>query len=101
VVLALKSLLTKDNLVKRNWQGSKNCCYCDQDESIQHLFISCPLAKVVWSIFHMAFNITLQINITNLFGLWLARVSQKKSELVSAFYFGPYGISGIIIYLTR
>jgi hypothetical protein len=38
-------LLTKDNLVKQNWQGSKKCCNCDQDETIQ--LIECPLAKVV------------------------------------------------------
>uniref|UniRef100_A0A453KQA4 Reverse transcriptase zinc-binding domain-containing protein n=1 Tax=Aegilops tauschii subsp. strangulata TaxID=200361 RepID=A0A453KQA4_AEGTS len=31
-------ILTKDNLIKRNWVGSSRCCYCDQDESIQHHF---------------------------------------------------------------
>jgi hypothetical protein len=40
-------LLMKDNLAKRNWDGSKKCCHCDQDETIQHLFFECPLAKVV------------------------------------------------------
>jgi hypothetical protein len=29
-----KVLLTKDNLAKRNCQGSKKCCHCDQDETI-------------------------------------------------------------------
>jgi hypothetical protein len=60
-----KVLLTKDNLAKRNWKGSKKCCFCAQDESIQHLFISCRLAKIVWRIVYMAFKIfhppTLQI----------------------------------------
>jgi hypothetical protein len=70
-------LLTKDNLAKRNWHGSKKCCFCNQDESIQHLFISCPLAKVVWRIVHMAFNIIPPKNITNLFGNWLAGVVKK------------------------
>jgi hypothetical protein len=51
-------ILTKDNLSKRNRNGSKKCCFCNQDETIQHLFIDCPLAKVVWRIVHMAFNIT-------------------------------------------
>jgi hypothetical protein len=32
-------LLTKDNLVKRKWQGSKMCYFYDQEETIQHLFI--------------------------------------------------------------
>ena len=55
--LRRKVILTKDNLAKRKWEGSKKCCFCDQDETIQHLFIDCPLAKMVWRIVHMAFNI--------------------------------------------
>jgi hypothetical protein len=70
-------LLTKDNSAKINWHGSKKWCFCNQDESIQHLFISCPLAKVVWRIVHMAFNIIPPKNITNLFGNWLAGVVKK------------------------
>jgi hypothetical protein len=53
-----KVLLMKDNLAKRNWQDSKKCCHCDQDETLQHLFISRPLARVVWRIVHMSFNIS-------------------------------------------
>jgi hypothetical protein len=30
--------LTKDNLAKRRWQGSLKCSFCNQNESIQHLF---------------------------------------------------------------
>jgi hypothetical protein len=30
--------LTKDNLAKRRWKGSLKCCFCNMDESIQHLF---------------------------------------------------------------
>jgi hypothetical protein len=34
-------ILTKDNLVKRNWQGSKKCVFCLHDETINHLFFQC------------------------------------------------------------
>ena len=33
-------VLTKDNLVIRNWHGSKQCCFCHKDETIKHLFFS-------------------------------------------------------------
>ena len=46
--LQRKVLLTKDNLAKRNWNRSKTCCFCDKDESIQHLFFDCPFARIVW-----------------------------------------------------
>jgi hypothetical protein len=74
--LLKRVLLTKDNLARRNWQGSKKCCFCDKDESIQHLFLSCPLAKIVWQIVYMAFNITPPTNITNMFGNWLSGVAK-------------------------
>jgi hypothetical protein len=31
-------ILTKDNLVRRNWNGDKHCCFCHFPETIQHLF---------------------------------------------------------------
>jgi hypothetical protein len=42
-----KVILTKDNLIKRNWNGQESCCFCDNKESIQHLFFDCPLAKII------------------------------------------------------
>jgi hypothetical protein len=69
--LHCKVILTKDNLAKRNWQGNMKCCFCSQDETIQHLFIDCPLAKIVWQMVHMTFNIVHPTNIMNLFGNWL------------------------------
>jgi hypothetical protein len=45
-------ILTKDNLVKHNWQGSKQCCFCHEDETIQHRFFECRLARMVWAVVH-------------------------------------------------
>ena len=57
--------------------GVKKCCFCDQEETIQHLFITCPFAKMVWRIVHMALNLTPPNNITHLFGNWLGGVSKS------------------------
>ena len=43
-------LLTKDNLAKNNWTGSQKCCGCNSNETIQHLFLNCPYARLVWRI---------------------------------------------------
>ena len=40
-------ILTKDNLSKINWVGNTRSCFCDHNESIKHLFLECPLAKLV------------------------------------------------------
>ena len=42
-------ILTKDNLVKRNWHGSKKCVFCQHDETITHLFFQCEFARSIWS----------------------------------------------------
>jgi hypothetical protein len=65
-----------ENLIKRKWQGSGKCCFCDKKETKQHLFLQCPLAKIVWRIVHMAFSIIPPKNIKNLFGNWLVGVSK-------------------------
>ena len=76
--LMRKEILTKDNLAKRNWDGSKKCCFCDQEETIQHLFISCPLAKMIWRIVFMALNLQPPNSIDHLFGNWLRGVDKKE-----------------------
>ena len=40
-------ILTKDNLLKRSWIGNSRCCFCDHNETIKHLFLECPLAKLL------------------------------------------------------
>jgi hypothetical protein len=41
-------ILTKDHLQTKGWQGYIQCMFCNKDESINHLFITCPLARQVW-----------------------------------------------------
>ena len=64
-------ILTKDNLIKRNWTGPARCSFCDRDETIKHLFFDCPLAKVLWQTVHIAFNINPPNSVNALFGTWL------------------------------
>lgn len=43
------ALFTKDNMIRRNWKGTPECSFCDKDESIEHLFFKCSVAKVEWA----------------------------------------------------
>ena len=40
-------VLTEHNLAKCDWHGSKKCCFCDQKETIHHLFLSCPFTTLI------------------------------------------------------
>uniref|UniRef100_A0A453IBU7 Reverse transcriptase zinc-binding domain-containing protein n=1 Tax=Aegilops tauschii subsp. strangulata TaxID=200361 RepID=A0A453IBU7_AEGTS len=64
-------ILTNDNLAKRNWTGPTRCSFCDRDETIKHLFLDCPLAKLLWRTVHIAFNITPPSSVNMLFETWL------------------------------
>uniref|UniRef100_A0A453NPV7 Reverse transcriptase zinc-binding domain-containing protein n=1 Tax=Aegilops tauschii subsp. strangulata TaxID=200361 RepID=A0A453NPV7_AEGTS len=68
-------ILTKDNLLRQRWVGSSKCCFCDQDETIQHLFLDCPLAKLLWRSVHVTFNISPPNSIEALFETWLDGVN--------------------------
>jgi hypothetical protein len=72
-----KVLLTKDNLAKRNWKGSTKCCFCGAQETVEHLFVSCPFARLLWRVVHISYNLPSPSNITNMFGNWLDGVDAK------------------------
>ena len=75
-------MLTKDNLIKRKWQGNKTCCFCHEDETIQHLFIDCRFARSVWSVAHIALNLAKPQSILHMFGSWLYGVKKELRSLV-------------------
>ena len=49
------AILTKDNLIRRHWVGSP-CCFCHEDESVDHLFFQCPIAKTIWGVIGLCFG---------------------------------------------
>ena len=77
-----KELLTKDNLAKRRWMGSKKCVFCDLDESVDHLFIRCSFARQIWRLVHFTFSITPPTSATNLFGNWLNGVDKTTKDSI-------------------
>jgi hypothetical protein len=51
-----KAILTKDNMIKRNWQGDPGCYFCGATESVDHLLFECPIAKFVWGAIAISFH---------------------------------------------
>ena len=52
-----KSILTKDNLLRRSWKGDDKCPFCGRKENINHLFLTCSIARLLWIILKYAFNL--------------------------------------------
>jgi hypothetical protein len=52
------SILTRDILIRRGWKGKDSrCCFCDELETIDHLFFECRLARFVWGVVKCATGI--------------------------------------------
>jgi len=49
-------ILTKDDLLERNNKGDHRC-FCDNKKFIQHLFFDCQVARFVWRVCQVAFNL--------------------------------------------
>jgi len=75
-------LLTKDNLAKKNWTGSQKCCGCNSNETIQHLFLDCPYARLVWRIIFFATGLTPPRSIRHMFNSWLSNQSKKIRRVI-------------------
>jgi hypothetical protein len=75
-------VLTKDNLIRRNWRGGKQCAFCVQSETIQHLFFDCHYAKFFWTAVHIAFNIQKPLSVLHLFEDWANAGGYKNRKLI-------------------
>jgi hypothetical protein len=81
-----KKILTKDNLKKRNWKDSQDCCFCGCDETIDHLFFHCPIARYVWRVIQVALNlVVIPKSIRDLCDGWL---SKHKDIITNLLLFG-------------
>jgi hypothetical protein len=81
-LLYREAILTKDNLVKRNWHGNAKCCFFDSDETIQHLFFDYALAKFIWRVTQITFGLSIPNNIKHVFGGWVQRMNDKERKLL-------------------
>jgi hypothetical protein len=75
-------ILTKDNLVKRNWHGCTKCVFCHEEETIKHLFFNCQFTRSIWSIIQIGSTLYPPKSIANIFGNWLNGVDSRFKVLI-------------------
>jgi hypothetical protein len=71
------------------WRGKDfKCSFCDCEESIDHLFFTCPLARYLWSILNCAFCLpSTPVKFEDL-GLWVWNFPSKIRTVVAALVLG-------------
>jgi hypothetical protein len=75
-------ILTKDNLIKWNWHGSKSCVFCSHDETIKHLFFQCNFVCSIWSLIQAASGLYPPTSIANVFRNWVYGIDSKYRILL-------------------
>jgi hypothetical protein len=63
-------------------KGVRSVVFCGAQESIEHLFLLFPFAKLLWSMVYFAFDLPPPTNITNKFGNWLNGVDKKAKDRI-------------------
>ena len=87
-------VLTKDNMVKRKWTGDPSCVFCDQVETINHLFFQCPVAKCVWALVGQCIGATDIPRNNTQYKLWIDNGYQMDKKFTTSGlqrYAGPFG----------
>lgn len=78
------AILTKDNLIRRNWKGNKFCAFCNEEETISHLFFECVVVKYVWSIIALTIGANCRPELAEQYMVWIQKFlpSGKKFHIV-------------------
>jgi hypothetical protein len=58
------------------------CCFSNRNESIQHLFFYCYIAKNIWRIIYFALKIEMPININHIIGSWTSNRDMGYKKLL-------------------
>ena len=69
--------MTKDNLAKRGIEKPPACVFCTDNETIDHLFFGCVVAKQIWVDVADTFGFISPKNILELSSFW--NLNNKKS----------------------
>jgi hypothetical protein len=74
-------VLTKEILARRNWNGSKLCCFCGNFGTIHHLFFGCYHARFLWHALHIVFVVS-PLSVEYLFNGWHKHGGNKYNLLL-------------------
>lgn len=78
-----KGILTKDNLLRRGRNGDKTYVFYGQEETVDHLFLSCSIAKLIWSLLRCAFDIaSIPVSLHDCFSIWIKTFPKCEKQLV-------------------
>jgi hypothetical protein len=64
-----------------NWHGNEMCGFCSNNETVQHLFFDCVIAKFVWRVVQLASGLAPPNNIRHMLGAWVYDMSSSNRQI--------------------
>jgi hypothetical protein len=93
-VLAHNKLATVDNLNRKGMSKPTQCCFCAENESIDHLFFECVVAREVWRYVCLFLELDIGKDYLSVASRWLSKEKCYSVNIVSTVVMGA-------IWLTR
>ena len=72
-LLAKNKVLTRDNLSLRRKVEDESCLFCNEKESVFHLFFDCVVAKQILVYISECFGFNVGMNFESIGNMWLSR----------------------------
>jgi predicted GNAT superfamily acetyltransferase len=82
-LLSKNKLLTRDNLEKRR-REDKTCLFCDEQETVQHLYYECVVAKRVWECISGVFGFAIGSDFESMTKCWLCNKKYGNFNIFAA-----------------
>jgi hypothetical protein len=81
-LMSHNKLLTRDNLAKRIKIDDPSCLFCGEDESIDHVFFECVVARQAWGLVSEVIGFSIGSNYESFAKCWLCN---KRFGVVNMF----------------
>jgi hypothetical protein len=83
-LLTKNKILTRDNVAKRREVSHKTCLFCNEPESVNHLFFECCVAKRIWPVISEVLNLRSIWNFEYMATFWLANKKHLLTNIISS-----------------
>jgi hypothetical protein len=77
-------LATVDNINRKGKCKPEQCCFCNEKESIDHLFFDCAVAKVMWGFTSEFLGWEIRLDYFSVASKWIQKVNLAYVNVISS-----------------
>jgi hypothetical protein len=82
-LLSHNKLATVDNLNKKGMKKPEKCVFCEENESISHLFFECSVGKFIWKTVSEFLGMEVGADYTSIASKWLSKKNFAVVNVIS------------------